>query len=159
MIGIYRTATSKFQPNLQNKHPSHRTQDRHTKKSGQAPIGAGSGIYSTWGDVWCNPNTIEVIESRAQPAADFVRVWNFGSRTQYSALYCTPGGIAVQRPDDAFPSDACASTDIDGDGFPEDLIVNCPATTSLLADNCPTIFNPMQADTDNDNTGDACDND
>ncbi len=125
----------------------------------QAPIGAGSSIYSLWGDVWCNPNTIEVIESRAQPAADFVRVWNFGSRTQYPALYCTPGGIAVQRPDDAFPADACASTDIDGDGFPEDLIVNCPATTSLLADNCPTVFNPTQADTDNDNTGDACDND
>lgn len=37
-----------------------------------------------------------------------------------------------------------AAIDTDGDGIPDD------------ADNCPTIYNPVQEDTDADGTGDAC---
>jgi Mg-chelatase subunit ChlD len=40
-----------------------------------------------------------------------------------------------------------AAIDLDGDGIPN------------TADNCPTVFNPAQVDSDNDGRGDACDGD
>ena len=45
----------------------------------------------------------------------------------------------------------CADADGDGFGDPDSIGNDCPD------DNCPTVFNPDQADTDGDGIGDACD--
>ena len=79
---------------------------------------------------------------------------------------------------DAFPQDACASTDTDGDGMPDSLVANCTtsglmedtdddndgfpdiANATTAADNCRLVANPDQTNTDNaTDGGDACDPD
>jgi putative metal-binding protein/FG-GAP repeat protein/VCBS repeat protein/thrombospondin type 3 repeat protein len=50
------------------------------------------------------------------------------------------------------PTPACHDTDGDGYGLPGFV---CPGG---IADNCPIVYNPNQADTDHDGLGDACDN-
>ncbi len=59
---------------------------------------------------------------------------------------------------DAFRADACAGTDTDGDGRPDSLVTDCD--TDLTADNCRSVANADQANTDKaDDGGDACDED
>ncbi|MCB1773273.1 MAG: thrombospondin type 3 repeat-containing protein, partial [Gammaproteobacteria bacterium] len=83
-------------------------------------------------------------------------------------------GDGVTDAVDAFPGDAAASVDTDGDGQPDDY--NPGATpeqreSSLLIvdvdddgdgvndvdDNCPLVINQDQSDRDHDRLGDACD--
>lgn len=89
-------------------------------------------------------------------------------------------GDGVLNADDAFPNDSSESVDSDGDGIgdnadPDDdnngiLDVDegatpVPAATDVdvdgvddvTDDNCPTVFNPSQTNTDGDTEGDACD--
>ncbi len=54
---------------------------------------------------------------------------------------CAPNGGSIHSPDGSI----VALPDSDGDGIPD------------ISDNCPTIFNPDQADSDFDFVGDACD--
>lgn len=55
---------------------------------------------------------------------------------------------------DAAPNDPCAVTDSDGDGIPD-----WNFEEGGLIDNCPSIYNPSQVDTDHDGVGDPCDSD
>lgn len=55
--------------------------------------------------------------------------------------------LALIRPAQA----ALVCTDGDGDGFGTGVSDTC------LPDNCPTVFNPGQTDSDGDGSGDACD--
>ena len=56
-----------------------------------------TGIYTLWGNFWCDPNTGEERESATELASPFVRVWDLGTSSQYPALNCMPGGLARQR--------------------------------------------------------------
>ena len=53
-----------------------------------------TGIYVSWGNLWCNPTTGEDMESPAQPDG-FVRVWDLGTRSEYPTLNsdCLAGGL------------------------------------------------------------------
>ena len=53
--------------------------------------------------------------------------------------------------------DSANFLDSDSDGWP-DASVHCPMV-SCDADNCPSVPNSDQKDTDNDGSGDACDED
>ncbi len=64
----------------------------------QTPTRFTDSIYTAWANFWCKPGTSEVRESGTQPAEGFVRVWDLGNATQYPAIRCTPGGVAIQRP-------------------------------------------------------------
>ncbi len=54
-----------------------------------------TGIYASWGNFWCNPNTGEERTSSSRPTG-FDPVWDLGSSTQYPALNCMPGGLSAQ---------------------------------------------------------------
>ncbi len=61
---------------------------------------------------------------------------------------------------DAFPLNALASFDADSDGIPArpaNLAAN--QGTDLVFDNCPTVANTSQQNSDDDGLGDACDSD
>ena len=77
---------------------------------------------------------------------------------------------------DAFRTDACASTDTDGDGDPDTVIDGCRtdltadsdadndgfpdvANATTAADNCPSVANADQVNNDGDALGDVCDGD
>ena len=65
-----------------------------------------------------------------------------------STIY--PGAVEIANDgidQDCNGSDLVIATDTDGDGVPNSL------------DNCPTVANPAQTDTDSDGLGDACDPD
>ena len=53
----------------------------------------------------------------------------------------------VSNPEEDIETDGCADWDTDEDGFVDQM------------DNCPMIYNPLQADLDNDQIGDICDDD
>lgn len=53
----------------------------------------------------------------------------------------------VSSPEEDVEGDGCADLDTDEDGFVDQM------------DNCPTLYNPLQADLDDDQIGDICDND
>ena len=55
---------------------------------------------------------------------------------------------------DGIPDYLDPCTDVDGDGFGDP---GFPANT-CATDNCPSVSNPLQTDTDHDGLGDACDN-
>ncbi len=54
-------------------------------------------IYADWGNLRCDPNTGEVVESTTGLDPSFRRLWDLGTAEQYPALNCTPGGLARQR--------------------------------------------------------------
>ena len=71
---------------------------------------------------------------------------------------------------DAFPLDACATTDTDGDDLPDTLVADCTTSRTAdadddddtildAADNCPLVKNTDQADNETDGRGDVCDPD
>ena len=122
-----------------------------------------TGIYESWGNFWCNPNTGEEMKSTFQPPG-FVRVWDLGTGSQYPALNCMPGGLLAQvRVVDAFPDDACASRDMDNDGDPDSVVAGCPTNLTADTDNddVPNEADafPLDAcasrDTDNDGDPDS----
>ena len=60
-----------------------------------------TGIYEFWGDLLCDPDTGDVMESSdgSIPAdSRFTsNIWDLGNRTQYPALKCVVGGLEAQR--------------------------------------------------------------
>jgi hypothetical protein len=56
-----------------------------------------------------------------------------------------PDGSTWTRPESCGSGNTCTNDDCDYDGI------------SNNTDNCPSVYNPAQTDTDNDGTGDACD--
>ena len=61
---------------------------------------------------------------------------------------CPLGSLGwISNPEEDIEGDGCADWDTDEDGFVDQL------------DNCPTIYNPLQVDLDNDLIGDICDSD
>ena len=54
-------------------------------------------IYADWGNLRCDPNTSEVVESTTGLDPSFRRLWDLGTDKQYPALNCMPGGVARQR--------------------------------------------------------------
>ncbi|HQQ63603.1 MAG TPA: thrombospondin type 3 repeat-containing protein, partial [Pseudomonadales bacterium] len=64
---------------------------------------------------------------------------------------------------DKFPLNAAAAIDYDNDGVPDSWNATCGAScqvnSGLKLDNCPSVTNADQKDTDGDNAGDACDTD
>ncbi|WP_221800364.1 thrombospondin type 3 repeat-containing protein [Oceanobacter mangrovi] len=81
---------------------------------------------------------------------------------QDSTEWLDSDGDGVGDNSDAFPNDASETTDTDGDGlgdnsdpYPNSSDGDGDGVNDPL-DNCPTIANADQADTDSDGTGDAC---
>ena len=70
----------------------------------QTPINS-TGIYSEWGNAWCDPASGDFTTNDQSPLYtdlagkgdinDF-RAWDFGTNMTYPALTCTQGGTAVQ---------------------------------------------------------------
>ena len=61
---------------------------------------------------------------------------------------CPLGSLGwISNPEEDIEGDGCADWDTDEDGYVDQM------------DNCPAIYNPLQADLDNDLIGDVCDSD
>ncbi len=147
----------------------------------QSPTGY-SGVYESWDDTnnggvspWCDKNLNGQLDSDERRPDNLI--WNFGSRTQYPAIRCTPDATVLQRSgwqlsggkpvinDNVFDLDG----DTDGDGvedsrdlFPGDPTENSDKDGDNIGDNkdnCPLIANFAQEDMDGDGHGDLCDTD
>ena len=64
---------------------------------GQTDFTGANNIYAAWGNLWCDPDTGDVMESTAALASPFVRVWDLGTSSQYPALNCLPVSVEQQR--------------------------------------------------------------
>lgn len=64
---------------------------------------------------------------------------------------------------DKFPLNRAAAADSDNDGYPDvwasNCDANCRADSDLILDNCPSVANVDQLNTDGDSQGNACDAD
>ncbi len=61
----------------------------------QSPTEFAGSIYKDWGNLRCDPNTGNVIET-TDPAAPFIPLWDLGTNSQYPVLNCLPGGLSAQ---------------------------------------------------------------
>ncbi len=83
----------------------------------------------------------------SKPAGTYYyRVRAMDAQNQWGAW--SPLGTTVARD----PDYQCVDSDLDGYGDPENPENDCPT------DNCPSVANADQTDTDSDGLGDACDN-
>ena len=162
-----------------------RPSDANSKTAAQlyAPTAADSNnIYTGWDAAWCDLATGEFSRAPTAPAG-FQAVWNFGNATEYPVPTCLGLGVTPRLPitpadlrafhldldEDRFlvgfdlcpegePGPHAADADMDGCADSEDNdSENDGADDST--DNCPTDFNPSQANADGTGTeaGNACD--
>ena len=56
-----------------------------------------TGIYADWGNFWCDPNSLEILENRTDPGGSFERLWVLGDANQYPVLNCLPVSVEEQQ--------------------------------------------------------------
>ena len=103
------------------------------KLSLRSPVSFG-GIYSSWGNQWCDARNGNFITDSSSPlAVDANRVWDLGTADDFPALRCLSLSPSEQRAailsildadgddylggEDVFPNDSDEHADADGDGL------------------------------------------